>query len=118
MRSLGSKKWQVPRLATILWLGIALMAWSPVRLSAAPPKEVKIGVRVYSGVDAAQKKWSATAVYLSQVIEGYRFVMIPIVDFGDMETAVESCLLMACRSRWFLRLRRVGRISGRLVPGF
>jgi len=77
-------------LATVLWLGIALMAWSPVRLSAAPPKEVKIGVRALNGVDAAQNKWSATAVYLSQVVEGYSFVMIPIVDFGDMETAVEQ----------------------------
>ena len=55
-----------------------------------PLKEVKIGVRALSGVAAAEKRWSATAVYLSQTIEGYHFVMIPIVDFGDMETAVEQ----------------------------
>ena len=66
------------------------MAWTPARLSAASPKDVKIGVRAYNGVEATRKKWSATAVYLSQVIAGYHFTMIPIVDFGDMETAVEQ----------------------------
>ncbi|MCD6532789.1 MAG: PhnD/SsuA/transferrin family substrate-binding protein [Deltaproteobacteria bacterium] len=90
MRSSGSKKWRGSRLATVLWLGIALLAWNPVWLSAAiPSKEVKIAVRAFNGVAAADKRWSATAVYLSQTIAGYHFVMIPIVDFGEMETAVE-----------------------------
>ncbi|MCD6389231.1 MAG: PhnD/SsuA/transferrin family substrate-binding protein [Desulfobulbaceae bacterium] len=78
------------RLAITLWLAIALMAWNPAWLSAAPAKEVKIAVRAYSGVEAAAKKWSATATYLSQEIEGYHFVMIPMVGFDEMETAVEQ----------------------------
>ena len=55
-----------------------------------PLKEVKIAVRAHSGVEAAKEKWSATVAYLSQVIEGYHFVMIPMVGFKEMETAVEQ----------------------------
>ncbi|MEA1922167.1 MAG: PhnD/SsuA/transferrin family substrate-binding protein [Pseudomonadota bacterium] len=93
MRPSGSKKWRISRLVTVLWLGIALLLWSLAPLSATPTQEVKIvkiGVRALNGVEAARKKWSATATYLTQAIEGYRFAMIPIVDFADMEAVVEE----------------------------
>ena len=84
------KNWRVSRLAIFLLLGVGLVVWIPARLSATPLKQVKIAVRAHSGVEAAKEKWSPTAAYLSQMIEGYHFTMIPMVGFDEMETAVEQ----------------------------
>lgn len=50
----------------------------------------KIGVRAHSGEEAAIKKWSATADYLTRIIPVHQFVIVPIVDFGAMRKAVDE----------------------------
>ena len=51
---------------------------------------VKIAVRAISGNEMTLKKWSATADYLSQAIEGYSFTLVPIVEFDEMRRAVNN----------------------------
>ena len=51
---------------------------------------IHIGVRAHSGHDIAIKKWSGTAQYLNQKIQGYNFIIQPIVEFDDMKQAVKD----------------------------
>jgi len=53
-------------------------------------KILKIGVRAVNGIDDAKKIWTETANVLSQNIDGYRFELVPIVDFRDMRTAAKN----------------------------
>lgn len=59
-------------------------------LADTQQSNVKIAIRAHSGEEAALKKWSATADYLSQAIEGYVFTILPIVGFEDMRKAIDS----------------------------
>ena len=51
---------------------------------------IHIGVRAHSGHDIAIKKWSGTAQYLSNKIQGYNFIIQPIIEFNDMKQAVKN----------------------------
>jgi len=51
---------------------------------------VKIGVRAHSGAEAALKKWSPTADYLSHRIKGYSFEMVPFAWFDGMRTTMKK----------------------------
>jgi ABC-type phosphate/phosphonate transport system substrate-binding protein len=48
---------------------------------------VRIGVLAYRGKDQAKQMWSPTALYLSHVISGYSFTIVPL-DFQEMGPAV------------------------------
>ena len=50
---------------------------------------VRIAVRANHGVEAAVRKWGATADALSEAIPGYAFELVPMVGFNEMRTAVE-----------------------------
>ncbi len=52
--------------------------------------EVKIAIRAHSGTKAAIKKWSATVNYLNASIEGYNFVMLPLVTFDQMHEVIKN----------------------------
>ncbi len=51
---------------------------------------VRIAVRALSGVEAATEKWTATANYLSNSIDGYTFLIEPITSFDEMREVVEN----------------------------
>ena len=53
-------------------------------------KVVKVAVRAHSGVEAAINKWSASADYLSNAVDGYTFQLIPLVGFDEMRQVVET----------------------------
>ena len=52
-------------------------------------EHVKIGVLAFRGAEAALKRWSATAEYLGESIEGYTFEMVPL-SLADMKQAVSD----------------------------
>lgn len=52
--------------------------------------ELKIGVRAINGIDTAIAQWSETVKVLSNNIDGYHFTLVPIIDFGEMRTAVNN----------------------------
>ena len=51
---------------------------------------VKIAVRALSGVVAATDKWTATAEYLSDAIEGYTFLIKPVISLDEMHDVIEK----------------------------
>lgn len=80
--------------STVFSLVLAVLLF-PFGLSASISSDtrhtnVKIAVRAISGNEVAMKKWSATADYLSQAIEGYSFTLVPIVEFEEMRKAIDN----------------------------
>ncbi len=55
-------------------------------------KLVKIGVLAHRGHDEALKRWTLTADYLSDVIDGYQFIIEP-KSLSSMKDAVENHLI-------------------------
>lgn len=56
---------------------------------SAVPKKVVIGVLAFRGAEAALKRWSETARYLEDSIEGYSFQMLPL-SLANMKKAVSE----------------------------
>ncbi len=53
-------------------------------------KIIRIAVRAHSGKDAAIQRWSATAKYLSNSVNGFTFQILPLVTFDEMRNVVEN----------------------------
>lgn len=62
---------------------------NPAYAQSNKSENVAIGVLAFRGAEAALKRWSATAKYLEQSIEGYSFEMVPL-SLGDMKKAVSN----------------------------
>ncbi len=80
-----SLAWCRHRAARLLVLGL-WMAASP----AAAIQEIRIGVLSHRGTDLTLEHWQPTADYLTSVLEGYRFEIVPlpfsrITEFVEME---------------------------------
>ena len=45
---------------------------------------VRIGLRAHSGVEKGMAKWQPTADYLTKMIPGYEFVMVPYVSLQEL----------------------------------
>ena len=50
---------------------------------------IKIGVLAKRGVDITYEKWSNTAAYLTEQIEGYQFEIVPL-SFAELDDAVKQ----------------------------
>lgn len=59
-------------------------------ISTDTTKVVKIAVRAHSGLEAARNKWTATADYLSNSIQGYTFQILPFLTFDEMRSAIAN----------------------------
>lgn len=72
---------------------IFILVIPTISVAIAPPhpdKILKVGVRAVNGTSSAKKMWKKTIDVLSQNIKGYKFKLIPIVDFHDMRTAARN----------------------------
>ena len=66
---------------------IASLVLSPV--AHGKGDTVRIGVLAYRGKDQALRMWSPTALYLSRLVPGHTFTIVPL-DFQEMGPAVGS----------------------------
>jgi len=78
------------RFIPILLLLLALLPFQS--LSATDDKLIKIGVLAHRGHEETIKRWSLTADYLSEAIDGYQFI-IKAKSLPSMKEAVENNLL-------------------------
>lgn len=74
---------------TFIVLTILYVAFFLSSFQAHADTNIKIGVRAHSGHGIAMKKWSGTAQYLNHEIQGYNFIIQPIVEFNDMKQAIK-----------------------------
>ncbi len=89
-------------------------------------QEIKIGVLAKRGPEHTQKKWSATADYLSVALPDYHFEIIPL-GFTDIHRAVQESKIdfVLANSAFYVELKKlygVNRIAPnnhfqRLYPG-
>jgi len=63
------------------WLLLLLALCRPTGGSAADT-ELRLGVLAFRGEPAALQRWSPTAEYLSQRLDGYRFTLVPLTLDG------------------------------------
>lgn len=71
-----------------LLLLITLFNWQDYAFCQSS-QEVKIGVLAKRGHDIALHKWSATADYLTSILPGYHFQIVPL-KFEEIHTAVQK----------------------------
>jgi len=77
----------------VISLLLPLLALLPLpSQSASNDKLIKIGVLAHRGHDETTKRWSLTADYLSDAIDGYQFIIKP-KSLSSMKEAVENNLL-------------------------
>ena len=76
-------------LAWMAWLFLVFPAEILASSDSRPTKdELKVGVRAFSGLDAAFKRWQQTIDYLSKTNPLYSFRMVPIESFSGMDSLV------------------------------
>jgi two-component system, sensor histidine kinase and response regulator len=80
------KGYKVSLFFLVLWVK-CLMFNSPV--FAAEPSIVKIGVLAIRGSEQSLEKWSPTADYLSEKIDGFSFEIVPL-GYDAITSAVEN----------------------------
>jgi putative nucleotidyltransferase with HDIG domain len=72
----------------LLLLLLIIVDWQSNAV-AQSSQNIKIGVLAKRGPELALQKWSATADYLSAVLPGYRFHIVPL-EFTEVHTAVRE----------------------------
>lgn len=80
---------QTKPLNTLFFITLCVLICFHPRISFAGTNLIKIGVLANRGSTQCLKKWSPTAEYLSNVIEGYTFEIIPI-DFNQINQQVKN----------------------------
>jgi len=71
------------------WFGLFCLLLLQVSASfAADSQLIRIGVLSHRGYEATNQAWSPTATYLSRVVPGHDFEIVPL-DFDEMDPAVK-----------------------------
>ncbi len=68
---------------------LLLVTGLSITASSEPVQEIKIGVLAKRGPEYTLTKWAATADYLSAVLPGHHFKIVPLA-FADIRTAVQK----------------------------
>ena len=71
----------------IVWGLAAILVLTTVSAVWAEDRVVKIGVLAKRGEERTLARWEPTATYLTNIISGYRFVIVPL-DFTNVRRAV------------------------------
>lgn len=79
----------INRFKKIFVAGLCLVTWLYPAKAIPRTDSIRIGVLAKRGTDNCLKKWSATADYLSRVIQDHSFRIIPL-DFNAINDAVEN----------------------------
>ena len=79
------------RISMLLVLTVSMLALLLINAASvqAEGKLVKIGVLAKRGTDFCQQKWSPTANYLSDQIDGYDFAIVPL-KFEQVVLAIKK----------------------------
>ena len=71
------------------WVGLfCLLLMQVSTLFAADSQLIRIGVLSHRGYEATNQAWGPTATYLSRVVAGHDFEIVPL-DFDEMDPAVK-----------------------------
>ncbi|MCP3850394.1 MAG: diguanylate cyclase [Gammaproteobacteria bacterium] len=78
---------QVRRLSFFI---VLLFLLQSSHVIAGSDQRILIGVRAHLGADVTIQRWSETANYLSESIQGYSFTIVPYVYISEMEEALKN----------------------------
>ncbi len=111
----------------LLWAltGFALWGLYPAAsLADASSGQLKIGVLAVRGEEQCRSAWSPTADYLSQWIDGYRFVIVPLthdrvspsVEQGQVDFILANSAFYVLLEHWY-RISRIATLKERTRNG-
>lgn len=99
-------------LIRILICLLLLFTQTPASFAAEGMEQVKIGVLAKRGADYTLKKWSNTADYLTQMVGGYHFSIVPL-GFSEIHSAVQrgDISFVLANSAFYVELENLYGVS-------